>query len=267
LSGGHVLYWNCGLPWEYSRSFHREFFERAVYLMVSYVVTGTEGLADRYAEEYALPRKKVLVMPNWIDTEETARIVYAKNEHDVRETYGVPNGPYVLFAHRLSERKGAQYIPEIYSLMPASTALVVAGDGPLRTRIKKQSVKEGGRDNIVFTGWVPHDDVLRLMKYAAAFIMPSDEEGFPHVVLEAMALGTQFVATSVGGVPEIVPRGIEGDLVPKGDMEKFNDELGRVLFMTEEMREMFGRETAAWVEQYDVKLVAKRFEELITLRF
>src|SRR3989344_5241195 len=52
ITGGKVFYWNCGLPWEYPRPFFRDAFQRMVYRLVSFVVTGTEKLADAYAREY-----------------------------------------------------------------------------------------------------------------------------------------------------------------------------------------------------------------------
>ena len=67
MAGITVFYWNCGEPWKYKRKKVREWFERRVYHIIDYLVTGTSGLADQYAKEYHIPRSRVKVVPNWID--------------------------------------------------------------------------------------------------------------------------------------------------------------------------------------------------------
>ncbi len=262
-SGGTVFYWNCGLPWQYRRSFFREIFERLVYRMVSFVVTGTEGIADQYAKKYNISRQRVRVMPNWIDVGATREEGGGRRE-EIRAELGIQKGQkMVLFAHRLSPRKGAQYLPEIAKTLPADVALVIAGDGPLRGSLEGRAKREEWGTKTKFLGWVPHDHILSYMGVAEVFIMPSDEEGFPHVLLEAMALGVPFVATDVGGVSEIVPPSIKKTLIPKGDMRAFSARLAALLSLSDSEREVLILEMAEWVGRYDSRVVAKRFIEII----
>ena len=275
LTGGVVWYWNCGLPWHYRRSVLREAFERLVYRAVSYVVTGTERLADTYASEYGISRSKVLVMPNWIDTKSiqysVSRLRLTSDGQasiqgeEIRKKLDVlENQKIVLFAHRLSPRKGAQYLPDIAKRLPDDALLVIAGDGPLRQSIEFCVLRFALREKVKFLGWQAHERVLELMAAADAFIMPSDEEGFPHVLLEAMALGVPFVATDVGGVPEIIPSSLKPSLVLPGDMEGFSKRLSEALSLSPETRKERAAEMRAWVSRYDISTVAERFIELVT---
>src|SRR4051812_28289313 len=121
--------------------------------------------------------------------------------------------PEVLYAGRLSPEKG------ILDLVEAARglALVVAGDGPLRDRVP------GAR------GFVPHDELDRLYARAAVVACPSRREGFGVACLEAMAHGRPVVATSVGGLRDLVVDGETGIVVPPGDVDALQSALQRLL--------------------------------------
>jgi glycosyltransferase involved in cell wall biosynthesis len=121
--------------------------------------------------------------------------------------------PEVLFAGRLSPEKG------VLELVEAADGLnlVVAGDGPLRTRVPGAH------------GFVPHDDLQRLYARAAVVVCPSRREGFGVACLEAMAHGRPVVATSVGGLLDLVVDGETGIVVPPRDPAALRSALERLL--------------------------------------
>ncbi len=264
-TGGRVLYWNCGLPWLYERSIVREVFEGMVYKMVTHVVTGTEKLADHYAEQYLIPRSKVLVMPNWIDVRQTRSLAETENRERAREKIGIPkNAAIILFAHRLSKRKGAHYLPDIARNLPENSYLIVLGDGPLRIDIERDIEQAGAAKTVRFFGWQPHDSVIKFMSIADVFIMPSDEEGFPHVLLEAMALGMRFVVSGVGGVPEIVPEVAQSMVIPKGDVHGFSQGITLLLGLPQPLLDVWSSETELAARRYGIERVAGRFIEIVS---
>ena len=263
-TGGKVFYWNCGLPWKYTRPFLRDIFERLVYKFVTHVVTGTPKLAERYAEEYLLSKKKVLVMPNWIDIEETRRTAGHDDKSQVRTALGLPKDTsIVLFAHRLSERKGAQYLPDIALMLPKDVTLIVIGDGPLKETIEKQFAELGVEGRVQMYGWQSHRTVLKFMAVSDVFLMPSDEEGFPHVLLESMVLGLPFVATAVGGVPEIVSPKVPNFLVAPHDVKGVRDTIELQLVLPDSLRKVWLKETLDWVKQYDIGRIAQLFISMV----
>ena len=263
MLGGHVFYWNCGLPWQYQRSVFREWFERATYHAVSHLVTGTEKLADQYAKVYRISRRSVVVMPNWIDVRETENRKQKTEKARVRRELGIHEGEkMVLFAHRLSERKGAQYLPNIIAATPQAK-FIVAGAGPLRGGLEKEIRNRGLGSRVQFLGSVPHQALLARMAESDIFIMPSDEEGFPHVLLEAMALGVPFVATRVGGVAEMVPPEALQYVVPSKNPHAFSSALNQLLLLPSSEREQLVRANRMWVERFDIEKVTARFLELV----
>jgi glycosyltransferase involved in cell wall biosynthesis len=138
--------------------------------------------------------------------------------------------PHVLYAGRLSPEKGVD------ELVAATRGLelVVAGDGPLRARVPGA------------LGFVPHDELQRLYGRAAVVACPSRREGFGVACLEAMAHGRPVVATSVGGLRDLVVDGETGLVVPPRDADALRSALERLLGDVELRRRLgaAGRERA-----------------------
>ncbi len=159
--------------------------------------------------------------------------------------------PFVLYAGRLSEEKG------VLELIRAASGLnlVVAGDGPLRERVPGA------------LGFVTHDELLRLYERAAVIVCPSRREGFGVVCAEAMAHGRPVVATSVGGLRDLVVDGETGLLVPPGDVPALRAALERVLGDRELRRRLgrAGRARARKAFSWDdaVRLTVQAYEDAL----
>jgi glycosyltransferase involved in cell wall biosynthesis len=106
--------------------------------------------------------------------------------------------------------------------------LVVAGDGPLRARVPSAR------------GFVPNDELQALYARAAVVACPSRREGFGVACLEAMAHARPVVATSVGGLRDLVVDGHTGLVVPPRDPEALRAALRRLLGDSE-LRRRFGK--------------------------
>jgi glycosyltransferase involved in cell wall biosynthesis len=93
------------------------------------------------------------------------------------------------------------------------TGLVIVGDGPERGRLSEVARDHGLTERVYFAGQRSKEETLSLMAACDLFVLNSTHEGFPHVVLEAMAAGLPVVATAVGGTPELVRDGENGLLI------------------------------------------------------
>lgn len=116
---------------------------------------------------------------------------------------------YILYLGTLEPRKNIERIIEAYSLLKSKTktspALVLAGGkGWLYESIFEKVKALGLEENIVFTGYVPDEDVPLLMKGAMLFCFPSIYEGFGMPPLEAMACGTPVITSNNTALPEVV---------------------------------------------------------------
>jgi glycosyltransferase involved in cell wall biosynthesis len=93
--------------------------------------------------------------------------------------------------------------------------IIIAGDGPERSRCEEMAKSLLGKCEVIFTGDLL--DVGAIIRRLDALVVPSRSEGTPLVIYEAMALGVPIVASNVGGVPSQVRHGREALLVPVGD--------------------------------------------------
>jgi glycogen(starch) synthase len=93
--------------------------------------------------------------------------------------------------------------------------LVMAGDGPERTRLANKAAEMGLKDAIDFLGWVAPENVPALINTATVVVMPSRAESLPMVALQAAQMARPVVGTRVGGLPEVVIDQQTGLLVGK----------------------------------------------------
>lgn len=124
--------------------------------------------------------------------------------------------PRLLCLGRLAPVKGVDLalraLASIAGRFP-EVRLVVAGDGPERTRLEQQAVELGLGRVVEFTGWIAPDDIPALMNTVTIAVIPSRSESFSLVALEAALMARPVVAAHVGGIPEVVVHQQTGLLV------------------------------------------------------
>jgi glycosyltransferase involved in cell wall biosynthesis len=104
---------------------------------------------------------------------------------------------------------------------------VVVGDGILRPQLEARARAMGIGDRVVFTGW--RRDLPCIYADLDLLVISSDNEGTPVVAIEAMASGCPVVATSVGGVPDVVRNGENGVLVPPRSRRELAEGIAKIL--------------------------------------
>lgn len=131
--------------------------------------------------------------------ENAAHAVVPGPRAEVRRELGIADDArVVLCAARLAPPKRLDLLVEALPSLPADTVLVVAGDGPLLEPLRARAAALGLGDRVRLLG--ERTDVGRLLGGADVFCLPSDSEGMPVSVLEAMAAGVPVVASAVGGI-------------------------------------------------------------------
>ncbi|MFY9462375.1 MAG: glycosyltransferase family 4 protein [Candidatus Sungiibacteriota bacterium] len=263
IFGGTAYYWNCGMPWLYQRGFFEETVFRFI-LRHLILVTGTAGLAAEYLKHYALRADRMRIMPNWITTERFENMAERKI---MRQTLGIADSRMVLFVHRLSRRKGAHYIPPVARAVTEklrNVIFLIVGIGPESENLKSE-IRNGGLEGSVrFAGEIPHRDIPAYFAAADVLFMPSEEEGFPHVLLEAMASGVPYTAGDVGGVRDITPPELQEYIVPSGDVEAYTKNIINLLTMSDDARRRLFEAERIWVKQYDVSAAEPKFIALFS---
>jgi glycogen synthase len=125
--------------------------------------------------------------------------------------------PRLLCLGRLVRDKGFDLALQAFASVTdrfPEARLVIAGDGVLRDELRALAVQLRIDERVDFLGWVASDQVPALLDAASLVLMPSRREGLPLVAIQAAQMARPVVATSVGGLPEIVAYGLTGLIVP-----------------------------------------------------
>lgn len=141
----------------------------------------------------------------------------------------------VLFVASLAKSqryKGLEYLLKAFVKVRRQikdVRLAVVGEGDAISDYKKIAKELGIARNVVFTGALYGKKLDKMFKAANVFVLPSLNEGFGKVLIEAMAHGTPVIGTKVGGIPDIITHGKEGFLVPPGDTAQLAKSIIRIL--------------------------------------
>ncbi len=140
------------------------------------------------------------------------------NRQKVREELGIVSGPVLVMIARLAEAKGhcflLQALPNLIKSWP-NLFCVFVGDGELREHLQRLAVKLAVERSCCFLG--VREDIADILAAADVVVLPSLSEGFPFVLLEALAMGCPVVASRVNGIPELIEDHKTGFLVPARD--------------------------------------------------
>lgn len=191
---------------------------------------------------------------------------------------GVPleGGPVVVYVGRLTEDKGVHVLLQAFKrLLPSQPGarLVIVGasffEGSAVTPYQEQlrAMAEDCREQVVFTGFLPHEQVKRLYAAADVVAVPSVwQDPCPLVVLEAMSCGAAVLASAVGGIPEMICRPHAGVLVAPGDVDAWAEAL-RALAADPARRESLGRSARQLIlDQFHWNRLMAEFENALEAR-
>ena len=167
-----------------------------------------------------------------------------------------------IVAHLSSEKGHSTLIKAVSLLLPSHPRLVlsIVGEGPLRAELEKLAKTLGASRNVLFLGF--REDADSVMKSFDIFCLPSLSEGLSSAILAAMSNRLPVVATSVGGIPELVIDGETGLLVPPRDPERLARALQELLD-SPELRKRMGESGRGRVEaHFTLERKIRNFERL-----
>ena len=167
---------------------------------------------------YPVNPSQVTVIPNGVDVEAISAAMAQRD--DVRRQMGLHDqDTAILILASLVSRKGQRYMLDalaspLLRKYGRSLRLILAGEGPTREKLQNQCARLGLTEQVIFAGPIPHEGVPALLGAADIMALPSDIEGMPLSLLEAMAAERPVVATRVGSIPEFIHDGTCGLLIP-----------------------------------------------------
>jgi glycosyltransferase involved in cell wall biosynthesis len=195
------------------RAYHT--LDRLVIRFADRIVAVSRSQAERL-RNLCIPASRIVVVANAIDAAAFESIP-AVNLH---AKFGLETEAVVaVAAGRFSTEKGQRFLlkasAQAFQRCPR-LAVVMFGDGPDRARLIREIASMDLDSRILCPGF--EKNLIGCLKGAGLLVNPSQSEGLPNIVMEAMAVSTPVVATAVGGVPELIEDGVSGLLLKYGDV-------------------------------------------------
>ena len=167
---------------------------------------------------YGIPEHKIALIPNGVDTDLFRPARDADERRQLREHFGWPDRPTVLFVGGINHRKRPHLIAEALVELHRrgeEAQLVLAGpvdDEPYLESIRATLRSAKLEQQLIHVPFTP--DVAPLYRAADVFCLPSQNEGMPNAILEAMASGLPCVGTAISGTKDLITDGDTGRLTP-----------------------------------------------------
>jgi glycosyltransferase involved in cell wall biosynthesis len=193
-------------------------------------VVAVSGAVKDALIESGISREKIDVIYNSIPLE---RFNPGTVERDaVRRELGIDSDSIVIgTAGKLNQGKGVfDLLSAVHRLMETypNVRLIFVGDGSERTRLEQETQRLSMHDKVIFPG--VRDDMERMYAAMDVFILPSTcREAFGMVLIEAMAMSKPVIATTMGGIPEIIDDEVNGVLVPPQDPDAIAHAIARYI--------------------------------------
>ncbi|HSE10904.1 MAG TPA: glycosyltransferase [Nocardioidaceae bacterium] len=213
-----------------------------------------------------LARSGVDVVHNGVDLDRLLRLLKDSVDQGDRAPLDPRDGQglRVITVGRLIDSKRHRTLLSAFARIAGSRdRLVFVGDGPLRAALERQAAELGIADHVEFLGLVSRDEVYRLLARADLFVSPSQFEGLPVAVLEAMAAQLPVVLSDIPPHREIVEgKGIAA-LVPLDDVDGFAAAMGRLRNMDAEERRLIGAESLRIVtEGFSLRSMTDGYQDI-----
>ena len=229
-----------------------------LYRRADAVIAVSKGVAGDLITTLRLSPGAVRVVYNPID-----EVIEGLANQEIRHPWLSDGRPVVLAVGRLVEAKDYPVLLQAIARLRKVRALrlMILGDGPLRDDLLRLRNRLGLEQDVVLPGYVRNP--FAYMSKCDVFVLSSQYEGLPNVLLEAMTCGAAVVSTDCpSGPSEIIVPGENGLLVPVGDVRRMAEAI-ELLLANPELRRRMGRRARRTAGKFRPDTIVKTYEEVL----
>lgn len=247
-----------GLDWQREKwqggfgSKYIKFGEKMLAKRADEVIVLSKGVQKYFKETYG---RDTVLIPNGVERPQKREV------NLIREKFGLKGNDYFCSLSRLTEEKGVHYLIDAYCKLKTDKKLLIAGDtsdtDDYVARLKEMA---GDNPNIIFAGFVSGNLLDEIYSNAYAYILPSNLEGMPLSLLEAMAYGNAVIGSDIPEITDVVED--KALIFEKANVEDLADKM-QLLSDKPEMVEKYRSESAEFIcGKYSGEDIADRTVEL-----
>lgn len=237
---------------------------RLIYPRANRIIAVSPGVAQDLLTSFSIPSVKIVVVSNPIDVASIRAKSHEASAVDLHE-------PYVMGMGRLSVNKNFSLLIDAFALSGLSGKLVILGEGPEREALSRRIINLGLVDRVLMPGFAQNP--FAYLRRASVFVLPSNSEGFPNSLLEAMALGIPVISTNCGSGPSEILAKRErseitglcfaeyGVLVPTDSPELMASALRSMA--ESDLRSKYGEKSAARAADFGIEEAKCQYWEIV----
>ena len=182
---------------------------------------------------------------------------------EIKESYSLPDKPILLYVGRLDPEKHIEEILQAVTIAVKKIdfCFVVVGKGTSKIPLEKLTNQLGITDKVIFTGFVPDDDLPYFYKVSRCFIIASIAELLSLTTLQAMASGLPIISVNAGALPELVKDKMNGSLYEEGDIPAIVQSIEDIIIHDDVYTKMRGK-SLEYVQNHDINNTMESFEKL-----
>ena len=258
LMGKRVIVTVHGLDWQrekWSRGFGAKYIrwgEKMAVKCAHEIIVLSRNVQDYFRDTYG---RETVFVPNGVDRPEKVATEY------ITTVFGLEKDGYILFLGRLVPEKGIHYLIEAFKSVKTDKKLVIAGSGSdtdeYAARLREMAQ---GDSRILFTGFIQGKPLEELYSNAYLYVLPSDLEGMPLSLLEAMSYGNCCLVSDIAECATVVED--RGVTFPKGDVAQLGAALQKLCDEPAVVAEFQAGAADFICEKYNWDNVTKRTLEL-----
>ena len=236
--------------------------------LFGWLLFGTPSIITLYGESmlpFALragvPKQKIRVIPTGIDFKKYDNKSKLQSKASISKELNLkPSTRIILFVGLLIPRKGVDKLIRIANnLRRRDVVFLLVSDGPNRKEYENQVKKLRLEKKVLFLGW--RTDMHKLYQASDIFLLPSQGEGLPGVVMEAMSYGVPCVASNIPCIPDLLENGITGFLCKRTNVNDFTAKIGKLL-RNKNLRERIAKQGIRKIKGFEWSKVLSKYEKL-----
>ncbi|MBI3378784.1 MAG: glycosyltransferase [Nitrospirae bacterium] len=234
---------------------------RFFYPKANLIIVNAKEMGIQLRKMLNISENKIAVIYNPVDLKKINQLCIK----DAHHLWYKEQIPIITAVGRLTLQKGFTYLLKAVRILLLSEGiqcrLVILGRGPEQERLEKLAVELGINTNVEFFGF--QTNPYKYLARSTVFVLSSLYEGFPNVLLEAMALGIPSVATRCPtGPDEIITEGVDGILVPSADEKAIADAIKKLL-LDDDLRKRLSEAGKRRIQDFAVEKIVKQYEDAI----